>query len=914
VNGTLDTVDRDAANVVVALWLNGGTFDEYCTGILVTPTRILTANHCLTGTSSRPGGRAVQTVTVGTADAPPPAPATAPFGVAGSFKTVPYLAATYQGNGSDDVGIIEISDAFDSPSWRSILGLKLLRPSLIAPTDPARAAGFAGTTTTRKVIDYDPLQLNGAGYWEFIETANDRRWVEPGDSGGPLFTTRSNGARDVFGIISGNNCTGVGGVCVQADLPVHMRFANLTSTAVSNWLRSKLLRPVTQTWLSKHPPLNGVDWWQGEVEYTGACRTAEDADCDHWTDAHDNCPTQFNPSQADWDDDGLGDACTCPCDPANNYVDADGDGVCAVACAWQQADNCPLVANKDQKNCNKEWETANQQPVLGDACDPVPCPAASAAERAVFSNCTGNAQIGGWCYGRMLRDDIDWATVGAHRADRAYPQTPLEVEVPDVFTHMRFCQSNVFQGYDCANPTVMKNAQIALPESSQPAFPWHRVSMVTTNNVVDPRGAPYLINYPEKFQKRWAFASDAAYWGQLLPPPGNYPGCASPIYGGGTCLDGAFWTHAETDIGATRDWVGSDYVGLHGDDLSNHVMAMRPDATFSFHYTGKGQWRFILLRRTLPDPPLKWGWPQKQSAILVSDWNGASLGILREDGTAALLPEEGAGILASAALRPVLANTDLVWASRVEPTPFAGTARADLRAVALSPDGTAVEELAVDVGGVLATRQESEFPPFVSRGNPAPPPRKDFVTFYSAAAGGLFVLGGQDPLLGGARHDIWFRALGNDWGRIDSFEPDEVVDATFSYADMHLYVLDRTGGGSTARLTRLDMRSGRVEPLGQWSVGTSFERQWLTVDMDGAVLLATSSATQARVARLAISGGQAFAERIDVDEPALARAPVVDVGGYTLVGQEGDGTYRLYVSDQLRFGEPGSYSIQALFQ
>jgi hypothetical protein len=48
--------------------------------------------------------------------------------------------------------------------------------------------------------------------------------------------------------------------------------------------------------------------------------------------------------------------------------DLDGDGV------QNDADNCPRVANADQKNCDAESEIDNGLPRRGDACDPNPCP------------------------------------------------------------------------------------------------------------------------------------------------------------------------------------------------------------------------------------------------------------------------------------------------------------------------------------------------------------------------------------------------------------------------------------------------------------------------------------------------------------------------------------------------------------
>lgn len=77
----------------------------------------------------------------------------------------------------------------------------------------------------------------------------------------------------------------------------------------------------------------------------GRC-SAPDRDRDNVVDSLDNCISAFNPSQADLDDDGAGDACD---------TDRDGDAV------PNQLDNCPDVSNPDQRDVNRNG--------TGDACE-----------------------------------------------------------------------------------------------------------------------------------------------------------------------------------------------------------------------------------------------------------------------------------------------------------------------------------------------------------------------------------------------------------------------------------------------------------------------------------------------------------------------------------------------------------------
>jgi len=96
-----------------------------------------------------------------------------------------------------------------------------------------------------------------------------------------------------------------------------------------------------------------IDRWWSQRPY-GIAVTVEpeekDADGDGVPDDEDNCPAISNPSQADTDNDGIGDACE-----TSVIADADGDGV------PDDEDNCPNIWNPFQIDFDDDG--------LGDVCD-----------------------------------------------------------------------------------------------------------------------------------------------------------------------------------------------------------------------------------------------------------------------------------------------------------------------------------------------------------------------------------------------------------------------------------------------------------------------------------------------------------------------------------------------------------------
>ncbi len=975
-----------------------GCLDVECSAVFITPTRLLTANHCITG-----GGDITQGATPVSVDinafgttTPYSTEAGKPLSsvrvpIKGFTVNINHPLNVANGDATRDFAILDVDTSMGTEAWREVLRLNIMRPSLQAPGGGTTifGAGYGQLQDVLQNIDgFSPCSNLGdceppfnrtvgtfvASQTNGLWTAGGNPHLAHGDSGSPLFQLRGDGSRDVFAIASFIDSNG------------NSFWADLTESTNAQWLKSTLVDADSNhslEWRQTHPyPAGHTDRWFGETDYTGECQKALDQDCDGWFDQNDNCPLDFNPTQEDNKHPGIGDACPCPCDDGNQRQDVDDDGFCAVACptpahpneAPQITDNCPNVTNKDQSNCNYDAEIAHGLPVYGDACDPVPCPMSSAT--AIVGSIQGlhggNPEIGGFVDGRQIRNRVDTAGIRSQQFDCTYTQVNGDyytgcnhIELTGVDTSFRFCQHNP------TDPNIPSDcfalANIADHFASDPDVntnPWHQITIAA-----DPRGQDYSIDYNQlsppsggavmTTARTWDYLTDKTYWlnqtpTARIPPPFDYTTCTNTAYGGDgsdpnsavTCLSGRLWSHADNlTLGDTDGSENGITVGTHGAQLANNYFPdilgaglvdghhnyiggtptafYRPDATYSFNYTGLGIWHFIFLWKTLPDP-----WEPIESlghvsGVLVADGSGGNLGILQYDGTNALMPV-GTGPIVDPTLQAELVSSSYVWASNVDPSAAVSTISNGVEGVALSADGTTAPDIALNVAGVLETRSEAGFPDFVTRSDGThPQARTGFTAFYSGAAGGVFMFGGVDATSNAPLHDIWYRGMVNDWWLVADYTFDTLLAATYGYGDRKLYVLDHSIiydangiGTDTARLARIDLDAGTVESLGSWPFTPVYTQYALVSDVDGSVLLVASNASSSVIGRVAVdSSGAAYATVIDANEAGnLAFAPVVDPGGYAVTSIDPTShapTTRRY--SELPFGAEGTYALNVFF-
>lgn len=326
-NGTRDT----ARKAIVGMYTFQGQFGGICSGTLIAPNLVLTAQHCI---AELPG----QYIDCSRSR----------FGATNSPRNIYITTDTSISQNGNFYGVREVLVPQDSDyvcgNDIALLILSQNVPgSVTAPITPrldepvrrfeqytAVGYGHIGNNSgsgTRRYIDNRVIQCGGTSAcpsW----AATPKEMVSydantcQGDSGGAaldsqgrLLATLSRGGADP------NNPNNT---CYSS---VHVTVASW-----SEWIRNTALRAAQ---LGQYAPPT----WVGNS-------TLLDNDFDGHDDDVDNCAEVPNPDQKDFDNDGFGDACD---------DDIDGDGLS------NNQDNCSTIANPNQEDFDNDR--------YGDLCD-----------------------------------------------------------------------------------------------------------------------------------------------------------------------------------------------------------------------------------------------------------------------------------------------------------------------------------------------------------------------------------------------------------------------------------------------------------------------------------------------------------------------------------------------------------------
>jgi hypothetical protein len=307
-------IDEDRTNVV-GLVIQQGWSGGACSGSLIAPNVVLTAQHCIAPTSSN--GIACGLSTFGD-----------PYDKDNLFVTTrtefPQFSGYY---GVLDIVIPEGTGVCGRDIALLILTQNVLSdqavpltPRLDEPvsvgeafaavgyghTGQGEGAGIRRSIESRRVLCsgfQNGCQDNNQGIYDNEWVGNDGTCQ--GDSGGPALDRNE----EVIGVLS----RGPEG-CIYPVYTDVIRYAPLIRETANIAAMVGNYQPAS--WVTSTEPSAGGD-----------------EDEDGLTDRYDNCPSVYNPSQQDYDQDGIGDLC-------DDLVSGDRGGVCPVCNRCASDDEC----------------------------------------------------------------------------------------------------------------------------------------------------------------------------------------------------------------------------------------------------------------------------------------------------------------------------------------------------------------------------------------------------------------------------------------------------------------------------------------------------------------------------------------------------------------------------------------------
>jgi len=586
---------------------------------------------------------------------------------------------------------------------------------------------------------------------------------------------------------------------------------------------------------------------------------AGDTDNDGVLDWCDNCPADANPKQENADGDSFGDACdSCPgsqesdsgcsggcagpgnrcvsyqdpakadCyDPLLNNVDCNVTSRCAkpndtdsdnVA---DQCDNCLKVKNLSQANCNEDAERSRNVPLLGDACDPVPCSRSTTQQVRLDASFAGSACLlpGSSCP-VVVSADISWQGVNnsvsqisgttefAHcNCDRAHDSATDRLLncSTDVFGHALcpFGRANAFpaasgtlspSAWHAITTTAPRGMSVPNPGALQRIDLSKIASQLTISRA--PVSGAVNADHPTLYSQssptgrtRWMFDRDINRFGLSFTPPAGGITSASALLPLANAFQGVGWafTNSYSGPAASAD-LRNNYFPQDLDPQNNYLIKI-PNAPIA-----------VLPPWIRPQPGVcagcsseRFPWVSRVNDPLLDPRAVIGIGV---DTTQVIIPNFDAGLLEL--LGRVGAGVSLHAPS--ESDTIIDRLSATERGVLLSADTRRITAIHAAAGGALV----SQLLPITLTSLPD-------AAAFSAVRGELYTLrqtesGEELDIIDTRSSQLVQRMLTN----VGKGVP---LSATYRYSDDAIYVVDRVSSGAL-RLLRVD-RAGKARDLGQ---------------------------------------------------------------------------------------------------
>ncbi len=470
--------------------------------------------------------------------------------------------------------------------------------------------------------------------------------------------------------------------------------------------------------------------------------------------------------------------------------------------------------------------------------------------------------------------------------------------VGSVTTKYRYCQPDPIAGVVCDGTTIADEYAEKPEGPPDPARPFHKVHMIPnpgSGSGVDNEPLVYDPGVPPT-HRQWKFDDDRAAW-------------VAAGWIQDASLNGRFWVHAATTKGRFLDQVpaststtyGPSTTGYRvndhgvasaasdadGSNLANHYVFLEPSVGKHSIWSRPLEPALFIFFKVCEILPA-WDGVAGEASPLVSlegeDEKGvAHFGVVLRNGTVA-----SANDVLSSSLRARLAGT-YAWASGAEVMLAQG--KSGFHALVFASDGTRLVDVVARTPKGLGVASDIGFAVPTATG---PAARTEFVPVYSRVEDLAFVVGGKLTSTGGESREIWWRQVrgSEGWTLVPaltsgraSLRLEHVLAATYSFRDEMLWVLD--DDRSRRRLLRIDPFSGNVDVVGTWTVSSAFTKQWLVLDLDGNVVLASSSPTAFGIARFQSAGLNPTVTPTIVNfeqgARALLLAPAVDALGSSIL-------------------------------